>query len=160
MDDSTQELNPRSEMEILWASFPKTLIPKTNSGLAFDHPYPPMKLMFHLNPMASMKAIDILVSSSNYLRLLEVREASTEPISTLNNNETISVDGSAWIFDLRDKEHPQSCTRTHSRISHCSYWLGTSKILSRNEYQKPTKCAWKISRIIFADIVNIKDDES
>nr|BAE94407.1 WD40 repeat protein [Ipomoea nil] len=109
----------KNRVEIL--SFEEdTVTLKTNPGLAFDHPYPPTKLMFHPNPTASMKSADLLVSSGDYLRLWEVREASIEPVSTLNNSKTSEYCAPLTSFDWNEVEPRR--IGTSSIDTTCTIW--------------------------------------
>nr|GMC98638.1 WDR1 [Ipomoea batatas] len=109
----------KNRVEIL--SFEEdTVTLKTNPGLAFDHPYPPTKLMFHPNPTASMKSTDLLVSSGDYLRLWEVREASIEPVSTLNNSKTSEYCAPLTSFDWNEVEPRR--IGTSSIDTTCTIW--------------------------------------
>ncbi|PIM99263.1 hypothetical protein CDL12_28245 [Handroanthus impetiginosus] len=59
-------------------------------SLSFEHPYPPTKLLFH--PSATAPS-NLLASSGDFLRLWGVKDASIEPVSTLNNSKTSEYSG-------------------------------------------------------------------
>ncbi|KAK4362851.1 hypothetical protein RND71_018092 [Anisodus tanguticus] len=96
----------------------QTLKPIPN--LSFDHPYPPTKLMFHPNPSGSLKSNDILASSGDYLRLWEVREASIEPLFTLNNSKTSEYCAPLTSFDWNEVEPRR--IGTSSIDTTCTIW--------------------------------------
>ncbi|CAH9123396.1 unnamed protein product [Cuscuta epithymum] len=105
----------KNRVEIL--SFEEdTVTLKPNPGLAFDHPYPPTKLMFHPNPTSA----DLLVSSGDYLRLWEVRESSVEPISTFNNSKTSEYSAPLTSFDWNEVEPRR--IGTSSIDTTCTIW--------------------------------------
>ncbi|KAK4351032.1 hypothetical protein RND71_030345 [Anisodus tanguticus] len=97
-----------------------TLTIKPIPNLSFDHPYPPTKLMFHPNPSASLKSNDILASSGDYLRLWEVRDASIEPLFTLNNSKTSEYCAPLTSFDWNEVEPRR--IGTSSIDTTCTIW--------------------------------------
>ncbi|RAL51503.1 hypothetical protein DM860_011005 [Cuscuta australis] len=93
---------------------------KPNPVLAFDHPYPPTKLMFHPNPTSAAKSAGLLVSSGDYLRLWEVRESSVEPVTTLNNSKTSEYCAPLTSFDWNEVEPRR--IGTSSIDTTCTIW--------------------------------------
>lgn len=94
---------------------------KPNPVLAFDHPYPPTKLMFHPNPTSAVaKSADLLVSSGDYLRLWEVRGSSVEPVTTLNNSKTSEYCAPLTSFDWNEVEPRR--IGTSSIDTTCTIW--------------------------------------
>ncbi|MBA0725871.1 hypothetical protein Goshw_006646 [Gossypium schwendimanii] len=102
---------------------PETLSFKTHPKLAFDHPYPPTKLMFQPNrksASSSSSSSDLLASSGDFLRLWEVRESSIEPVSVLNNSKTSEFCAPLTSFDWNDIEPNR--IGTSSIDTTCTIW--------------------------------------
>ncbi|XWS50262.1 hypothetical protein CRYUN_Cryun12cG0073200 [Craigia yunnanensis] len=100
---------------------PEKLSIKTHPTLSFDHPYPPTKLMFQPNrKFPSSSSFDLLASSSDYLRLWEVRESSIESLSVLNNSKTSEFCAPLTSFDWNDVEPNR--IGTSSIDTTCTIW--------------------------------------
>lgn len=94
---------------------PESLTLTPNSSLSFDHPYPPTKLMFRPGP-----GPDILASAGDYLRLWQVQENSTEPLSVLNNSKTSEFCAPLTSFDWNEVEPRR--VGTSSIDTTCTIW--------------------------------------
>ncbi|KAL2550846.1 Protein TRANSPARENT TESTA GLABRA 1 [Forsythia ovata] len=86
-------------------------------SLSFEHPYPPTKLMFHPAPTS---AANLLASSGDYLRLWDLRDASIEPICTLNNSKTSEFCAPLTSFDWNEVEPRR--IGTSSIDTTCTIW--------------------------------------
>ncbi|XP_051137984.1 protein TRANSPARENT TESTA GLABRA 1 [Andrographis paniculata] len=70
-------------------------------SLTFQHPYPPTKLLFHPSPSSSP---NLLASSGDFLRLWEVKDASIDHVSTLNNSKSSEYSAPLTSFDWNEFE--------------------------------------------------------
>ncbi|XP_075485268.1 protein TRANSPARENT TESTA GLABRA 1-like [Primulina tabacum] len=85
-------------------------------ALSVPHPYPATKLMFHPSPATG----NLLASSGDYLRLWEIRDASIEPISTLDNSKTSDYCAPLTSFDWNEVEPHR--IGTSSIDTTCTIW--------------------------------------
>ncbi|KAK6926094.1 WD40 repeat [Dillenia turbinata] len=97
----------------------ETLTLKSDPSRSFEHPYPPTKLMFQPNS-SLRKSHDLLASSGDYLRLWEVKDASTEPLTVLNNSKSSEYCAPLTSFDWNEVEPRR--IGTSSIDTTCTIW--------------------------------------
>ncbi|EPS57104.1 hypothetical protein M569_17720 [Genlisea aurea] len=88
-----------------------------NPSLFFDHPYPPTKLQFHPSPSPPA---NLIASSGDFLRLWQIKDASIDSVSTLNNSKSSEYSAPLTSFDWNEIEPRR--IGTSSIDTTCTIW--------------------------------------